>query len=88
MDFTINQNENERTKVYNATVALHNEGVFPAPKVLLERLGLKAVTGVRIGNRIPAGQRLNGTKSAARAEALSDLGYTKSWRTGRWQKCE
>ena len=79
-------NENEYTKVYNATVALHNEGVFPAPKAVLTRLGCKATTDIRVGNRLVAGQRLNGTKSAARADALSDLGYVKNMRTGRWEQ--
>jgi len=77
-------NQNEYTKVYNATVALHNEGVFPAPKALLTRLGLKATTDIRVEGRLVAGARLNAVKSAARAEALTDLGYTRDWRTGRW----
>lgn len=77
--------ENEYTKVYNTTVALHEEGIFPAPKAVLQRLGCKATTDIRVGNRLVAGQRLNGTKSAARAEALTDLGYVKNLRTGRWE---
>ena len=79
-------NENEYQKTYNATVALADEGIFPTPKAVLQRLGLKATTDFRVGNRLVAGQRLNGTKSLARAEALSDLGYVKSMRTGRWKE--
>lgn len=80
------ENENEYTAVYNATVALHEEGIFPAPKAVLDRLGLKSTTDIRVGNKLVAGQRLNATKSRARAEALTDLGYVKDWRTGRWTR--
>lgn len=86
-------NESEFVKVYNATVALHTEGLFPSPTRVLARLGLTAAGTIdqykpigEPGRRVLAGPRLNGTKSLARAEALNDLGYTKNWRTGRWER--
>ena len=78
--------ENEFARVYNATIEMHADGVFPSPKALLTKLGLKATVDIRVGNKLVAGQRLNGTKSAARAQALVDLGYTKNYRTGRWER--
>ena len=85
--------ESEYTRVYNATVALASEGVTPTPTRVLLRLGLRAEGNVDPnwtpcggGRRVLAGPRLNAVKSAARREALLDMGYTQDWRTGRWYR--
>jgi hypothetical protein len=78
--------QTERTRVYNACMELDAEGIFPAPKAVLERLGLTSTVPRDSEGKLPAGARLNATKSSARAEALRDLGYEKDIVTGRWTR--
>ena len=72
-------NEYQRTR--QVTEALLNEGVFPTPKRVLERLGLKSTRD----NTRRGGRGLNGVKSQARTEILQEAGYTKNILTGNWE---